>query len=83
MLILGVCGVIRSLSRVLLGFVLGVGFDVGVLYEYSVLGDILFICVEFIRGLSEVGWLGRVGERWCGDGVFCCGCWGEFEYGFG
>ena len=50
MLILGVCGIIRSLSRVLLEFVLGVGFDVGMLCECSVLCDILFICVEFIRG---------------------------------
>ena len=49
MLILGVCGIIRSLNRVLLGFVLGVGVDVEVLCECSVLGDILFICVEFIR----------------------------------
>ena len=55
MLILGRYGIIRSLSKVLLGFVFGVGFDVGVLYEYSVLGDILFICVEFIRGLSGIG----------------------------
>ena len=30
MLILGICGIIRSLSRVLLGFVIGIGFDVGV-----------------------------------------------------
>ena len=49
MLILGICGVIRSLSRVLLGFVLGMGFDVGVLCWCGVLGDILFICVGFIR----------------------------------
>ena len=49
MLILGICGIIRSLSRVLLGFVLGVGFDVEVLCGRSVLGDILFICVGFIR----------------------------------
>ena len=49
MLILGVYGIIRSLSRVLLGFVFGVGFDVEVLCECSVLCDILFICVEFIR----------------------------------
>ena len=49
MLILSVCGIIRSLSRVLLGFVLGVGFDVGMLSRCSVLGDILFICVGFIR----------------------------------
>ena len=48
MLILGVCGIIRSLSRVLLGFVIGVVFDVGVLCECDVLGDILFICVGFI-----------------------------------
>ena len=50
MLILGVCGIIRSLSRVLLGFVLGIGFDMKVLCWCSVLGDILFICVGFIRG---------------------------------
>ena len=49
MLILGVCGIIRSLSRVLLRFVLGVGFDVRTLCRCGVLGDILFICVEFIR----------------------------------
>ena len=48
MLILSVCGVIRSLNRVLLGFVLGMVFDVGVLCECGVLGDILFICVGFI-----------------------------------
>ena len=30
-MILGICGIIRSLNRVLLGFVLGVGFDVEVL----------------------------------------------------
>ena len=49
MLILVVCGIIRNLSRFLLGFVLGVGFDVEVLCGCGVLGDILFICVEFIR----------------------------------
>ena len=49
MLILGVFGIIRSLSRVLLGFVLGVGFDEGILCECDILDDILFICVEFIR----------------------------------
>ena len=49
MLILGICDIIRSLSRVLLGFMLGVGFDVGVLCGCSVLCDILFICVEFIK----------------------------------
>ena len=49
MLILGECGVIRSLSRVLLGFVIGVGFDVEVLCRCSILGDIFFICVKFIR----------------------------------
>ena len=53
MLILGICGIIRSLSRVLLGFVLGVGFDVRVLYECDVLDYILFICVEFIRVWAE------------------------------
>ena len=35
MLILGICGIIRSLNRVLLGFVLGVGFDVEVLCRCS------------------------------------------------
>ena len=52
-LILGICGVIRNLSRFLLRFVLGVGLGkilIGVLCWCSVLGDILFICVEFIRG---------------------------------
>ena len=49
MLILGVCGIIRSLNRILLRFVLGVGFNVGVLCGCGVLGDILFICVGFIR----------------------------------
>ena len=52
MLILGVCGIIRSLSRVLLGVVLFLvvrDIYTGMLYEYGVLGDILFICVEFIR----------------------------------
>ena len=43
---------------------------IGVLYECGVLGDIFFICVEFIRGLGEVGELDRVGERWCGIGCF-------------
>ena len=36
MLILGICGIIRSLSRVLLGFVFGMVFDVGVLCECGV-----------------------------------------------
>ena len=52
MLILDICGIIRSLSRVLLGFVLGVGLGkilIGVLCRYGILGDILFICVGFIR----------------------------------
>ena len=49
MLILGIYGIIRSLSRVLLGFVIGVGFDEGILCECDILDDILFICVEFIR----------------------------------
>ena len=52
MLILSVCGIIRSLSRVLLGFVLFLvvrDIYTGMLYECGVLGDILFICVEFIR----------------------------------
>ena len=48
MLILVVCGIIRSLSRVLLGVVIRVGFDVGVLCECGALGDILFICIGFI-----------------------------------
>ena len=49
---MSVCGIIRSLSRVLLEFVLGVGLGkilIGMLYECGVLGDILFICVGFIR----------------------------------
>ena len=49
MLILSICGIIRSLSRVLLGFVIRVGFYVEVLCGCGSLGDILFICVEFIR----------------------------------
>ena len=56
MLILGICGIIRSLSRVLLGLcleVLEIRFDVGVLYRCGVLGDILFIYVEFIRVWTE------------------------------
>ena len=51
MLILRVCGLIRSLSRFLLGLcleVLGIRFDVGVLCKCGILGDILFICVGFI-----------------------------------
>ena len=45
------CGVIRSLSRVLLGFVLFLVVRknlTGMLCECGVLGDILFICVGFI-----------------------------------
>ena len=49
MLILTVNSLIRSLSRVLLGFMFGVGFYVGVLCGCGVLSNILFICVEFIR----------------------------------
>ena len=49
MLILSVFSIIRSLGRVLLEFVLGAVFDVGVLCGCDVLGDILFICVGFIR----------------------------------
>ena len=48
MLILSECGVIRSLSRVLFGFVIEIGFDVEVLSRCGVLDDILFICVGFI-----------------------------------
>ena len=55
MLILGICGIIRSLSRVLLGFVIGIGFDERVLCRCGILGNILFICVEFIRV-----WVSRV-----------------------
>ena len=65
MLILGICGIIRSLSRVLLEFVIGIGFDVGVLYKYSVLGDILFICVGFIRA-----WVSRVVKQGRGEKVW-------------
>ena len=52
MLILGVCGIIRILNRVLLGFVLILvirNILTGMLCECGVLGDILFICVRFIR----------------------------------
>ena len=52
MLILSVCGITRSLSRVLLEFVLILVVRkilIGVLYEYGVLDDILFICIGFIR----------------------------------
>ena len=49
MLILGIFGIIRSLSRVLLRFVLGMGFDERVLCRCGILDNILFICVEFIR----------------------------------
>ena len=49
MLILGIFSIIRSLSRVLLGFVFRVGFYVEVLCGCGILGDILFICVGFIR----------------------------------
>ena len=49
MLNLGVFGIIRSLSRVLLRFMLGIGFDVRVVCRCGILSDILFICVEFIR----------------------------------
>ena len=65
MLILRVCGIIRSLSRVLLGFVIGVVFDVGVLCECDVLGDILFICVGFIRA-----WVSRVVKQGRGEMVW-------------
>ena len=52
MLILDECGIIRSLSRNLLGFVLILVVRkilTSVLSRCDVLGDILFICVEFIR----------------------------------
>ena len=49
MLILGRCGLIRSLSRVLLKFVLGVVLNVEVLCGCGILDDIFFICVGFIR----------------------------------
>ena len=48
MLILGICGIIRSLSRILLRFVIEIGFDVGVVCRCGILGDIFFICVGFI-----------------------------------
>ena len=45
MLILGVCGIIRSLSRVLLGFVLGVGLYVEALRRCGILDDIfVYLC---------------------------------------
>ena len=49
---MSICGLIRSLSRVLLGFVLILVVRkklIGVLCRRNVLGDILFICVGFIR----------------------------------
>ena len=61
------------------GLCLGLGLGeilIGMLYERGILGDILFICVGFIGGLGRVGELDWIGERWCGDGVFCCGSWG-------
>ena len=58
-LILGICGVIRSLSRVLLGFVLGIRLDAGVLCKCSVLSDIFL----FVLNLLGFEW-GRV-IRWC------------------
>ena len=42
---------------------LGIRFDVGVLYECGVLDDILFICVEFIGAWVEWGELDGVVER--------------------
>ena len=45
-------------------------FLTGMLCECGVLGDILFICVEFIGVWVGVG---MVSERWCGDSLFCCG----------
>ena len=45
------CGIIRILSRVLLGLVIGTRLGkilIGMLCECGVLGDILFICVGFI-----------------------------------
>ena len=58
MLILGVFGIIRSLSRILLGFVLILvvrKIMTGVLCECGILGDILFICVGFIGVWVEWG----------------------------
>ena len=56
---MGVCGIIRSLSRVLLGFVLVLvvrkNFLTGMLCRCGVLGDIFFICVGFIRVWVEQG----------------------------
>ena len=49
MLILDICGIIRSWSRDLFGFVLEVVFYVEVLSRCGILDDILFICVRFIR----------------------------------
>ena len=47
---------------------LGVGLEkilIGVLYECGVLGDILFICVEFIRV-----WVSRVVKQGRGESVW-------------
>ena len=34
----------------------------------------LFV-LDLLGGLVRVGYLGMVGERWCGDRVFCYGFW--------
>ena len=48
-----------------------------------ILGDVIFICVEFIRVCMGVGELDRVRERWYRDSLFYCGSWGEFKGEFG
>ena len=50
----------------MLEFVIGVGLGkilTGMLYECGVLGDILFICIGFIRVWVGVGWFDRVGRK--------------------
>ena len=33
----------------------------------------------FVLDLLGFGWVGMVSERGCGDSLFCCGSWGDFE----
>ena len=70
---LSVCDIIRSLNRVLLGLCLEWDLMWECCVRGSILGDILFICIGFIRSLGGVGELDGVGERWCGIGLVCCG----------
>ena len=46
-----------------------------VLCGCSVLGDILFICVGFIRVWVGFEWLDGIRESGYGDSLFCCDFW--------